>query len=66
MKVVRIVFSDCHLGTGARRGEHNPYEDFHQDERLAELIEHYSTGAYDDYEVEIILNDIFDSYEGGD
>ena len=61
MKVVRLVISDCHLGTGTRRGQANPYEDFHEDERLGEFIEHYSSGAYASHEVELILNgDIFD------
>ena len=61
MKVVRLVISDCHLGTGARRGQQNPLEDFHEDERLAEFIEHYSTGSYASHEVELILNgDIYD------
>jgi UDP-2,3-diacylglucosamine pyrophosphatase LpxH len=60
-KVVRVVFSDCHLGTGMRRGQPNPFEDFHEDERLAEMVEHYATGAYERLEVELILNgDIFD------
>jgi len=61
MKLIRIVLSDTHLGTGRRRGTFNPMEDFHEDDRLAELVEYYSTGPFEDYEVELILNgDIFD------
>lgn len=61
MKLVRVVLSDLHLGTGRRRGAFNPLEDFHQDERISEFLEYYSTGKYADYEVEVILNgDIFD------
>ncbi|MEZ4224909.1 MAG: metallophosphoesterase [Polyangiaceae bacterium] len=61
MKLVRVVLSDLHLGTGRRRGAHNPLEDFHHDDRLAELLDYYSTGKYADFEVEVILNgDIFD------
>ncbi len=61
MRLIRVVVSDTHLGTGRRRGTFNPMEDFHEDDRLAELVEFYSTGAYEDYEVELIMNgDIFD------
>ncbi len=61
MKLIRVILSDTHLGTGRRRGAFNPFEDFHHDDRLVELIEYYSTGRYADHEVELILNgDIFD------
>jgi UDP-2,3-diacylglucosamine pyrophosphatase LpxH len=61
MKLIRLVISDLHLGTGARRGELNPFEDFFQDDRFAELLAHYDADAGDDCEVELILNgDIFD------
>ncbi len=60
MKLLRIVLSDLHLGSGARRGELNPFEDFLHDERFAELLRHYDEVA-GDREVELILNgDIFD------
>lgn len=61
MALKRVVLSDLHLGTGARRGELNPMEDFFHDDRFAELVEHYdrSLGPVD--ELEVILNgDIFD------
>lgn len=58
---VKVVLSDLHLGTGIRPGEFNPYEDFHDDDRLAELVHFYSSGPYRDIPVEIILNgDILD------
>lgn len=61
MKLIRIVVSDLHLGTGARRGEMNPFEDFFHDDRFAELLMHYDAEAGDDTEVELIFNgDIFD------
>lgn len=60
-KEVKVVLSDLHLGTGTRPGEINPYEDFHEDDRLAELIRHYCQGVYEHIPVEIILNgDILD------
>ena len=61
MRLVRIVLSDLHLGTGSRRGELNPLEDFPHDERFAELLAHYDREVGDRGDVELILNgDIFD------
>lgn len=61
MKLIRLVLSDLHLGTGLRTGELNPFEDFVQDERFAELLAHYDHLAGGSSELEIILNgDIFD------
>lgn len=49
-----LVLSDLHLGTGHRRGRVNIYDDFKEDERLAQLLERYA-GAH------LVLNgDIFD------
>lgn len=49
-----LVLSDLHLGTGHRRGRVNIYDDFKEDERLAQLLERYE-GAH------LVLNgDIFD------
>lgn len=60
-KLVRLVLSDLHLGTGASRGRFNALEDFYEDDRFAELLEHYVTGSFRDHEVELIFNgDIFD------
>ncbi|MFW5920220.1 MAG: metallophosphoesterase [Polyangiales bacterium] len=61
MKLLRLVLSDLHLGTGVRRGELNPFEDFLHDGRYAELLGYYDRLAGDEGEVELILNgDIFD------
>ncbi len=60
-KEIKVVLSDLHLGTGTRPGEVNPFEDFQEDDRLAELIRHYAGMATDGASVEIILNgDILD------
>jgi UDP-2,3-diacylglucosamine pyrophosphatase LpxH len=61
MKLLRIVVSDLHLGTGVEHGKRNAYEDFHEDDRFAELLEHYDRLAGEQSEIELILNgDIFD------
>ncbi len=61
MRLLRIVVSDLHLGTGMRPGALNPLEDFVHDERFAELLAHYDEVGGADREVELILNgDIFD------
>lgn len=58
---VKVVLSDLHMGTGERPGLVNPYEDFHFDDRLADLIRHHATGEYGSLPVELILNgDILD------
>jgi UDP-2,3-diacylglucosamine pyrophosphatase LpxH len=58
---VKVVLSDLHLGTGEQPGNINPYEDFHHDERLAELIRRHAAAPYADVPVEVILNgDILD------
>ncbi|MBX3247112.1 MAG: metallophosphoesterase [Myxococcales bacterium] len=61
MKLLRLVISDLHLGSGSRPGELNPYEDFFHDDRFAELISHYLAKTGVDESIELILNgDIFD------
>lgn len=58
---VKVVLSDLHIGTGSRPGEVNPFEDFHEDERLAELIRYYGGDSFLGVPVELILNgDILD------
>lgn len=58
---IKIVLSDLHMGTGERPGLVNPFEDFHFDERLSDLVRHYATGEFEALPVEIILNgDILD------
>jgi len=61
VKLLRLVVSDLHLGSGRRRGELNILEDFNFDDRFAELLAHYDRLAGTDTELELILNgDIFD------
>lgn len=61
MKLLRLVLSDLHLGTGGRPGEFNVFEDFHHDDEFAELIAHYDQEVGEEGELELILNgDIFD------
>jgi UDP-2,3-diacylglucosamine pyrophosphatase LpxH len=61
VKLLRLVASDLHLGTGVGKGRLNPQEDFFEDDRFAELLAHYDSVAGDRTEVELILNgDIFD------
>lgn len=62
LKEVKVILSDLHLGPGVRPGEVNPFEDFHEDERLQELIFHYlQTYSEKGVPVELILNgDILD------
>jgi len=61
MKLLRIVVSDFHIGTGIRKGALNPFEDFFRDDRFAELLGYYDASIGDQGEIELILNgDIFD------
>ncbi len=61
MKLLRLVVSDLHVGTGAQSGRLNPHEDFFEDDRFEELLVHYSSVAGAETEIELILNgDIFD------
>jgi UDP-2,3-diacylglucosamine pyrophosphatase LpxH len=51
-----LVLSDLHLGTGHRRGLLNIYDDFKEDDRLAQLLQRYGGGP-----THLVLNgDIFD------
>ncbi|MDH5673449.1 MAG: metallophosphoesterase [Myxococcales bacterium] len=61
MKLVRLVVSDLHLGTGVQSGKLNPLEDFFEDDRFAELLSHYERLSNRRTEIELIFNgDIFD------
>jgi UDP-2,3-diacylglucosamine pyrophosphatase LpxH len=61
VKLIRLVLSDLHLGTGVPEGALNPLEDFFYDERFAELMEHYDRKCGEATAIEVILNgDIFD------
>jgi len=62
-KHIKIVVSDCHLGSGARLsdGGMNPLEDFRKDDKFVEFLEFYSSGMYENAEVELVINgDFFD------
>jgi UDP-2,3-diacylglucosamine pyrophosphatase LpxH len=61
MKLLRLVVSDFHIGTGIPKGALNPFEDFYRDDRFAELLAYYDSKIGDESEIELILNgDIFD------
>jgi UDP-2,3-diacylglucosamine pyrophosphatase LpxH len=61
VKLIRLVLSDLHLGTGVPEGQLNPFEDFFYDERFAELLAHYDQKCAEGTQIELILNgDIFD------
>jgi len=57
--MLKLVISDTHISSGNPPGEFNPYEDFHYDSVLAEFLEHYSTGEFEQEDVELILNGDF-------
>src|SRR4051794_761153 len=60
---IKLVVSDFHLSRGKwlPNGRRNPLEDFHQDVKFKEFLEHYSTDAHADFDVELIINgDFFD------
>ena len=60
MKLLRLVLSDLHLGTGLRPGEANTFEDFLHDEAFADLLGHYDA-LLPSSDIELVLNgDIFD------
>jgi UDP-2,3-diacylglucosamine pyrophosphatase LpxH len=56
---VKVIFSDTHLGPGHAPGMINPFEDFHHDRELSDLIKFYCTGKYADIPVEVIINGDF-------
>lgn len=66
-KKYKIVISDCHLSAGRLfEGHLNPHEDFHFDDEMCEMFEHFSTGKYatgadGPVDVELFINgDYFD------
>lgn len=60
-KIRKLIVSDFHLADGQPEGELNPWENFHNDDKFAELLRYYSTDYYEDEEVELIINgDFFD------
>ena len=57
-----LVLSDFHLGKGKflDDGHINILEDFDEDEKFAEFLDHYSTGTHYFTDVNVVLNgDIF-------
>ena len=64
VKHIKIVVSDCHLGTGANLpgGGVNPLEDFRKDEKFVEMLDHYTTHPeFKGAKLELVINgDFFD------
>ncbi|MGZ3768348.1 MAG: hypothetical protein ACXVCP_03735 [Bdellovibrio sp.] len=60
-KKIKVIISDLHLGKGRllEKGGINSLEEFYFGEKLVEFIHYYSTGAFRDYEVELIINGDF-------
>lgn len=60
-KRIKLVLSDLHLGKGRilENGGNNSLEEFYFGEKLVEFFHYYSTGIYQDYEVELIINGDF-------
>lgn len=60
-KKIKLVVSDLHLGKGRilENGGINSLEEFYFGEKLVEFFHYYSTGIYNDYEVELIINGDF-------
>lgn len=55
-----LVISDLHLSAGKMlRGKRNLLEDFHYDTELIDFLNYYSSGDYQDIEVELIINGDF-------
>ncbi|MFN7455295.1 MAG: hypothetical protein ACK5RO_11620 [Pseudobdellovibrionaceae bacterium] len=61
LKKIKVVISDLHLGKGKilPTGGINSLEEFFFSEKLVEFIHYYSSGAFRDYQVEIIINGDF-------
>ncbi len=60
-KKIKIVVSDLHLGKGRilENGGINSLEEFYFGEKLVEFFHYYSTGIYNDHEVELVINGDF-------
>lgn len=61
VKKIKVVVSDLHLGKGRvlENGGVNPLEEFYYGEKLVEFIHYYTSGAFREYEVELIINGDF-------
>src|SRR5688500_4973543 len=60
-KRIKIVVSDLHLGKGRilPGGGNNSLEEFYYSEKLVEFLHNYSSGAFREYEVELVINGDF-------
>lgn len=60
-KKIKVVISDLHLGKGRvlEGGGTNSLEEFYYGEKLVEFFQYYSSGAYKDHDVELIINGDF-------
>lgn len=57
---VILVISDLHLSAGKMfKGKRNLLEDFHYDNELIDFLNYYSSGDYQDIEVELVINGDF-------
>lgn len=61
VKKIKLVVSDLHLGKGriVEGGGINSFEEFYYGDKLVEFFHYYSTGIYQEYEVELIINGDF-------
>jgi UDP-2,3-diacylglucosamine pyrophosphatase LpxH len=56
-----LVLSDLHLGSGHAKGTVNVYDDFREDARFEQLLDHFTGGEREDDQTHLVLNgDIFD------
>lgn len=60
-KKIKLVISDLHLGKGRMLsdGSTNSLEEFFFPDRLVEFLHYYSSGQFNDHEVELIINGDF-------
>jgi UDP-2,3-diacylglucosamine pyrophosphatase LpxH len=57
---VILVISDLHLSAGKMiKGKRNLLEDFHYDNELIDFLNYYSSGDYQDIQVELVINGDF-------
>ena len=60
-KKIKLIVSDFHVGEGRllEDGSVNLMEDFIYDHKFIEFLQHYSSGDYQGYQVEMIINGDF-------
>ncbi len=61
MRKIKLVVSDFHLGKGQvlRDGSLNIFEEFYYDDKFTEFLDYYSTGEFENAEVELVINGDF-------